>query len=71
MLNINIPLLTWSCIVTALVTAFVITIVHYAITHHNESHSKAPHRQPIFGIVTENDEFYAPGDRRVADEFDD
>lgn len=66
----NVPLITWLCIAVAML---LIVIIHVFLSAHErlkEPHKlitqrpvEASHRNKIFSISTEREEFFVPGDR--------
>ncbi len=55
----NVPLLTWICVVTA-----VVLVILVKLTHHNFRHIK------IFSIGRECEQIYIPGDKILHDDYD-
>ncbi len=61
----NVPLITWSCIVAVFLLALALRI--YSVVRHSVHSSD---RRKIFSIGREWEEIYVPGDRRIKDDYD-
>lgn len=59
----NVPLITWSCIVAIIVLAFAVKMYVAVCRHSLKGHK-------IFTIGREWEEIYVPGDRMIKNDYD-
>ncbi len=64
----NVPLITWICIVAVFILALVLRMRSTGCGHSRRQPSIHHHR--IIEVGNEWEEIYVPGDKRISDDYD-